>query len=93
MITAQTKLWMKISGGLGLAFCVIANLTNIFHGLSVPAGCIQLVINAIVFFTWLNAFRESTTRKETWFTVPGVVIPFIMASTTICRVLVPAFFR
>lgn len=81
--------WMVVSGLAGVSFFLIANFTDFFTGSSVLAGCIQLCVNAFVFVVWGKAFLESFGFKK-FIALFGVVVPVIMASITICRVLVPA---
>lgn len=81
--------WMAISGITGFSFFLIANFTNVFMGSSVLAGCLQLCVNAFVFVTWRKAFVQSSGFKK-FVAFFGVVVPCIMASITLWRVLIPA---
>ena len=47
----NNRRWMAISATTGLAFFLIANLTDLFVGLNVVSGLIQIVINIFVFVT------------------------------------------
>jgi hypothetical protein len=80
---------MIISGFTGFSFFLIANFTHLFTGSSVLAGCLQLCVNAFVFIVWQKAFRQSIGFKK-FVAFVGTVVPVIMASTTLVRVLVPA---
>ncbi len=82
-------LWMTISGTTGLLFFLIANFTDLFTGSSILAGCLQLCVNAFVFVVWTKGFLESRGLKR-FIAFFGVVVPIIMASITIWRVLIPA---
>jgi len=79
---------MAISGITGFSFFLIANLTQVFVGSSVIAGCIQLTVNAFVFTIWSKAFMQSSGLKK-FIAFWGTVIPVIMASITLWRVLLP----
>jgi hypothetical protein len=77
---------MSLSGGMGLAFFLIANFTQLFVGANQIAAVIQLAINAFVFVVWTKAFTHSTGRKK-FVAFFGIVVPIIMASITVYRVL------
>ena len=85
----KNSLWMTISGTMGLLFFLIANFTDLFTGSSVLAGCLQLCVNTFVFVVWTKGFLKSRGLKR-FIAFFGVVIPIIMASITIWRVLIPA---
>ncbi len=80
--------WMAMSGVIGFAFFLIANFTNIFQGLNILAGLLQLCINAFVFLAWGRAFLDRIGFGKV-FASFGVVVPVIMAGITIYRVLFP----
>ena len=82
-------LWMLASGLLGFSFFLIANLTDAFAGLNVGAGFIQLVLNAFVFVTWLRGYRTSSGFRK-FVAFWGIVVPIVMATITILRVILPA---
>jgi len=84
----RNSLWMMISGITGFTFFLIANFTNLFIGSAVMAGGIQLFVNAFVFIVWSKAFKQSSGLKKFnafW----GIIVPVIMASITLWRVLLP----
>ena len=81
---------MFISGLTGFAFFLIANFGHVFHGMDVLAGCIQISINTFVFLTWKRGFMQSTGFAKA-FALIGTVVPIIMASITLVRVISPAF--
>jgi hypothetical protein len=83
---------MAASGTAGFLFFLAANVFHLFAGSSIIAGCLQLVVNAFVFITWGNAFRTSRGMKK-GIAFIGTVVPFVMASITLCRGLVPAVWR
>lgn len=85
----RNSLWMAISGTIGLLFFLIANFTDLFTGSSVIAGCLQLCVNTFVFVVWTKGFVKSRGLKR-FIAFFGVVVPIIMASITIWRVLIPA---
>ncbi len=82
------KLWMAISGTTGFSFFLIANFTNLLLGLSVVAGVLQLAVNLFVFVVWLKIFANSSGLLK-FVAFWGVVVPLLMASITIYRVLLP----
>lgn len=82
---------MAVSGFFGFSFFLIANLTTIFLELNIVAGCIQVILNIFVFTTWLRGYRVSAGFKK-FVAGFGVVVPVIMASITIIKVLIPAIF-
>jgi len=84
-----TGIWMTISGMTGFAFFLVANFTNLFIHANFTAGCIQILINTFVFVAWLRGFRESTGFRK-FVAFFGIIVPIIMASITIVRVLLPA---
>lgn len=87
----NNRLWMAISAAIGFAFFLIANFTDIFVGLNVVSGLIQIVINIFVFVTWLRGYRSSHGRARI-LTFFGVIAPPILAGTTLYRVVIPFFF-
>lgn len=82
---------MALSGFLGFSFFLIANFTNVFIELSVLSGVIQIVLNGFVFVTWLKGFRGGSGFKK-FVAAWGVVLPVIMASITVFRVIIPVLF-
>lgn len=82
---------MAVSGLMGATFFLIANFTTILHGLNLAAGCIQLAINAFVFCSWRRGFTESKGFAR-FVTFVGTIVPIIMASITLIRVILPALF-
>lgn len=85
-ITQKQK--MVFSGLIGFSFFLIANFTNIFQGLNLMAGILQLVVNTFVFRVWLDAFRK-TSGLTKFVAFWGIIFPIIMASITIWRVFIP----
>ena len=81
---------MAISGATGLAFFLIANFTDIFVGLNIVSGLIQIVLNIFVFVTWLRGYRASHGR-ERFVAFFGVIAPPILAGITLYRVIIPFF--
>lgn len=86
----KNTIWMTISGLAGLSFFLIANFTNLFVGLAVTAGILQIIVNVFVFVVWSKAFLQSIGLKKCVAFI-GAVFPFFMASITIWRVLLPVF--
>jgi hypothetical protein len=84
----RTSLMMAISGATGFSFFLIANFTNLFAGAAVMAGCVQIAVNLFVFLTWGKAFLQRTGQRK-WFAFCGVIVPVVMASITLSRVLIP----
>ncbi|MCL5666677.1 MAG: hypothetical protein M1383_02805 [Patescibacteria group bacterium] len=85
-------LWMVISGITGFSFFLIANFTRFFAGSSVTAGVLQVGVNAFVFAVWREAFLASAGFWK-FVAFWGVAIPLVMASVTLCRVLLPAMLK
>lgn len=85
----NSKKWRVISGIAGLTFFIIANFTNIFAGLNVLAGFLQIMVNVFVFACWAKAYPRCR-GFERFVTFIGVIVPPIMAGITIWRVLLPA---
>ena len=81
---------MAISAATGLAFFLIANLTDFFVGLNVVSGLVQILINIFVFATWLRGYRASHGR-ERFLAFFGVIAPPILAGITLYRVIIPFF--
>ncbi|MEW6682553.1 MAG: hypothetical protein AB1451_06470 [Nitrospirota bacterium] len=86
----NNRRWMAISAATGLAFFLIANLTDFFVGLNVVSGLIQIAINIFVFVTWLRGYRASRGR-ERFLAFFGVIAPTILAGITLWRVIIPFF--
>ena len=84
--------WMAVSGSAGFVFFLIANFTNFFVGSSQLAGYVQLCINAFVSVVWTKAFFRSHGLKK-FVAFFGIVVPVVMASITILRVLIPIAVR
>lgn len=84
------KRWITASGVCGILFFLIANFANVFHGLNVTAGFLQLAVNAFVFIVWIQIFWSAQGFKR-FISFFGVVGPIITAVTTIYRVLIPWF--
>lgn len=82
--------WMAISGGTALAFFLVANFTDLFVGLNVVSGLIQIALNIFVLVTWLRGYRASRGR-ERFVAFFGVVAPPILAAITLYRVIIPFF--
>lgn len=79
---------MAISAVTGVVFFLVANFTELFVGLNVVSGLIQIVINLLVFVTWLRGFSASQGRARlvAFF---GVIAPPVLAGTTLYRVVIP----
>ncbi len=84
----RTAFWMALSGLTGLLLFVIANFTSIFSGSSVLAGCLQLIANTFVFISWSRGFQEATGLQK-FIALLGTIVPVIMGTITIVRVLLP----
>ncbi len=80
--------WMAVSGTTGFAFFLVANFTCLFAGSSLIAGILQISVNAFVFTVWTRAFHASSGLKK-FVSFWGVVMPIIMAVTTLWRVFLP----
>ncbi len=86
----NNRLWMAISAATGLAFFLIANFTDLFVGLNIVSGLLQIVLNIFVFVTWLRGYRASHGR-ERLVAFFGVIAPPILAGITLYRVIIPFF--
>lgn len=86
----NNRIWMVISGTTGLVFFLIANFTNFLAGLNVVTGLIQIMLNLVVFMTWLRGYRASHGR-ERFVALFGVIAPPILAGITLYRVIIPFF--
>lgn len=86
----NNRRWMAISAATGLVFFLIANLTDLFAGLKIVSGLIQITINTFVFITWLRGYRASIGR-ERYIAFFGVIASPILAGTTLYRVVLPFF--
>lgn len=84
----NNRRWMAISAVTGLAFFTIANFTNIFSGLNVLSGIIQIAINIFVFSTWLRGYRSSQGRERA-VAFFGIIAPPVLIGTTLYRVMFP----
>ncbi|MBX4181274.1 hypothetical protein KW807_00220 [Candidatus Parcubacteria bacterium] len=87
----RSSRWMAVSGATGFTFFLVANFTHVFAGSSIVAAILQLVVNAFVFTVWKKAFRTSSGFKK-FVAFWGVIVPIVMATTTIWRVLLPFLF-
>lgn len=79
---------MAVSAATGFAFFLIANLTDVFIGLNIVSGLIQIAINAVVFVTWLRGYRTSV-GPERFLALFGIVVPPVLAGITLYRVVIP----
>jgi len=86
----NNRRWMALSAVTGLVFFLIANFTDLFAGLNVVSGLIQISINIFVFATWFRGFRTShgRARSVAFF---GVIAPPILIGITLYRVIIPFF--
>ena len=82
--------WMAISATMGFAFFLVANLTDLFVGVNIVSGLCQIVINVVVFVTWLRGYHASQ-GYERLLALFGVVVPPVLASITLYRVVIPFF--
>ncbi len=84
----RNRMWTTISGVTGFAFFLVANCTELFVGLNLLAGVLQICINVFVFVVWLDDFRKSTGAWK-FVTFWGVLVPPAMASYTFYKVVLP----
>lgn len=81
---------MTISGVTGATFFYVANFSNLLRDFSLIAGLLQLMVNAFVFYSWREGYKEETSWNFAKFVAFwGVVIPIVMASVTVWRVFIP----
>jgi len=86
---SKKEIMMIVSGVLGVTFFVTANFTNIFMGLNIISGVIQISINIFVFVMWLRGFSESKGFMK-FVAAWGVIVPVVLTSVTLYRVIIPA---
>lgn len=79
---------MGVSGLMGFTFFILANIVKLFVGLNLLAGTIQICINAFVFYSWKRGHRTHTGKAKT-FALIGTIVPCVMASITLIRVIIP----
>ena len=91
MVAQKNSVWMALSGAIGFIFFLVANFTNLFQGSSFVAGGTQILVNVFVFLVWKKAFQTSSGLKK-FIAFWGIVVPVIMATITIWRVLLPVLF-
>ena len=84
------KVRMALAGVLGLSFFVLANFGALGSG--AIFGVIQIAINSIVFVVYLNGYKK-TTGFTKFVAVVGVIVPIVMASITLWRVLLPEIIK
>ncbi len=84
----NTRVWMVLSGAIGLGAFVIANFTDLFAGSSVLAGSVQFVANAFVFVVWSHAYLVSRGLQKVVAGI-GALVPLVMAGITLIRVFLP----
>lgn len=82
---------MVASSALGFTFFVTCNFLGIRGAALV--GIAQIAINVFVHRSWWRGFLECQGWKRKTFTGVGAVVPIVMASITIYRVLLPAIGR
>jgi hypothetical protein len=80
---------VAISGLTGLCFFAIANYTDSLQSSNVLAGMLQLGVNSFVFIVWRKAFFRSYRWGKALAFV-GMMVPVVLGSVTIIRVLIPA---
>jgi len=85
----RVPLWMTLSALFASSFFIVANFTDVFLGLNVISGCIQVVLNVFVFISWRRGYLIATGFGKIVALI-GTIFPPIMATITIVRVLVPA---
>ncbi len=86
------KLWMTISGFFAFTFFLITNFTNLFIEIKLIVGILQIMLNVFVFITWLRGYKNTQKLLKKLVVSLGIMIPPIMATITIVRVLLPAIF-
>ena len=84
----RTTFWMGVTGFIGLTLFIIANATNIFFGLDVIAGLLQLGANVLVFIAWRKGYLTSQGKMKQ-IALVGTIVPVILGFVTIVRVIIP----
>ncbi len=86
------RLLMVVSGVMGFTFFILANVIHLFTGLNLLAGLIQIAINVFVFFSWKHGYHLSTGKAKA-FVLLGTIIPCVMVTITLFRVIVPEILK
>jgi len=84
-----TRILMVGTGILGFALFLTANFSPVLRQKRALAGCLQLVVNALVFLSYSRGYQELTGLGKLVGLI-GSIVPLVMASTTTWRVLLPA---
>lgn len=88
-LTHGTRRWMIVSGAVGFAFFLTCNfyLKQVVEWRTLTALG-QIAANTFVFVTWRRGYLQATGRLRT-FCLIGATVPVMMATITVCRVLIP----
>jgi uncharacterized membrane protein len=86
------RILMVVSGLMGATFFILANIAHLFVGLNLLAGIIQICINAFVFLSWKRGYETHTGKAKTVALI-GTIVPCIMASITLIRVILPEILK
>ena len=90
-ISLSVRLLMILSGATGLSMFLLANFYLKKHeGWRLATALLQISVNAFVFASWLNGFLQATPGTLAQLVaLIGFVVPIIMASITLVRVVLP----
>jgi len=94
-INLTTRLLMALSGATGLSMFLLANFYLKKHkGWRLATALLQITANAFVFASWLVGFLQATPGTLTQLVaLIGFIVPIIMASITLFRVVLPEMRR
>lgn len=84
-MVSRHRVFMFVSGLLGLIFFIIANLDLV--GNDAYFAYAQLCINAFVFLSWGIGYLKATSSFEKFVAFWGVIVPILMAVITVINVL------
>lgn len=79
-----------MSAATGLVFFVVANFSSFLVGLNIVSSLIQIMLNVLVFVTWLRGYRVARGRERV-VALSGVIAPPILAGVTLYRIIIPFF--
>jgi len=86
------RILMVVSGLMGATLFVLANIVQLFAGMNLLAGLLQIAVNTFVFFSWKRGYTLSTGRAKLVALI-GTIVPCLMASITLVRVIIPELIK
>jgi NhaP-type Na+/H+ or K+/H+ antiporter len=82
---------MAVSGLTGFIFFLLCNFLGLRGAVSIALA--QLVINIFVHRSWWRGYKEEKRKWPKRAALVGAIVPVVMASITLRRVLLPAIGR